>query len=142
MMLQIAHIFMDDQIKHWRNFGQYIKKAREKFKLSQEGAGRKVDLSRQQWNRLENGKSGTTRETALEIAEKFQLDKKETLNMAGFDMQNSETADTITVKDVGNLMLTNPDGKKLSAAGRQLMEVAMQTAWETAQKIDRLKEEE
>lgn len=75
---------MTEQEKPWREFGLYLKGAREAAGLSQEGAAKKAGLTRQQWNRLENGLSGTKRETVLMIAEAFNLDESSALNKAGF----------------------------------------------------------
>lgn len=87
---------MNDSETARRDFGLYIKGARDAAGLSQEGAAVKAGLTRQQWNRLENGQSGTKRETVLMIAAAFDLDESIALNKAGF-------APTGTRKKVTNI---------------------------------------
>lgn len=68
----------------WRSFGSFIRSNREAQNLSQESAGEIIGMSRQQWQRIESGSSGTKRETVLRIAEALKLDENEALNRAGF----------------------------------------------------------
>lgn len=93
MMLQIQNQMLNDQtITLWRGFGQYLKQVRERLNYSQEGIAQKVGLTRQQWNRLENGLSGTKRETVIKIAERLNLNEVELLNKAGFDAPKNQVA--------------------------------------------------
>lgn len=61
--------------------GNWVKKHREKMNFSQETAAEKVGLSRYQWIRIENGQSGTKRETILNIARELNADEVEGLTL-------------------------------------------------------------
>lgn len=47
----------------WREFGSWLRSQREAARLSQSGAAQRAEIDRQQWYRIENGLSGTKRET-------------------------------------------------------------------------------
>jgi len=64
--------------------GSWIKQHREKANLSQETAAEKANLSRFQWMRIENGQSGTKRETLIQIAKVINADVNQTLRKGGF----------------------------------------------------------
>lgn len=68
----------------WATFGAWIKETREKQKLSQAGAAERAELDRQQWYRIENGVSGTRRETVIRMARALSADPDEALQLAGF----------------------------------------------------------
>lgn len=73
-----------------RKLGEWVKKHRDKMDYSQETAAEKVGLSRYQWLRIENGQSGTKRETILNIAKELNADEKEGLTLlAGLDIDTT-----------------------------------------------------
>lgn len=69
----------------WKQFGQQVRQRREALGLTQEGAGKKAGMKRQQWSRIEQGAS-TTRATVVRIAEAIQCDPAEALTWAGFQV--------------------------------------------------------
>jgi transcriptional regulator with XRE-family HTH domain len=68
----------------WKDFGSWIKGKRDKANLSQDGAARRAEIDRQQWYRIENGLSGTRRETVIRMAQAVSADPNEALQLAGF----------------------------------------------------------
>ena len=74
-----------------RSFGEYIRLNREKKNLSQAGLASLVKRDRQQIYRIENGLSGTTRETAASLAKALDLDKEDALERAGFSVPKKTT---------------------------------------------------
>lgn len=78
-----VQVFMNQLENARREFGIFLKDVRNRFALSQEGAAKRADLTRQQWNRLENGQSGTTAKTAKAIADAFNLNLTDVLARAG-----------------------------------------------------------
>ena len=70
--------------KIWKSFGTWIKELRDKAGLSQDGAARRAEIDRQQWYRIENGLSGTKRDTVIRIAHALSADPNEALERAGF----------------------------------------------------------
>jgi transcriptional regulator with XRE-family HTH domain len=73
---------MADNIK--RDFGNWIKELRDNARLSQDGAARRAGIDRQQWYRIENGLSGTKRDTVIRIAHALSASPDEALVRAGF----------------------------------------------------------
>jgi transcriptional regulator with XRE-family HTH domain len=73
----------------WERFGAWLKEKREAGRFSQAGAAKRAGIDRQQWYRIETGKSGTKRETVIAIANALSLDVAETLNHAGFSAQDA-----------------------------------------------------
>lgn len=67
-----------------RSFGSWLKLKREESHLSQGGAAQRAGIDRQQWYRIENGLSGTKRDTVIAIAGALSLSVDEALSMAGF----------------------------------------------------------
>lgn len=67
-----------------KELGRWIKSHREKMNLSQETAAEKAGLSRFQWIRIENGQSGTKRETLIQIAKVISANVDQTLIKGGF----------------------------------------------------------
>lgn len=67
-----------------KELGAWIKEHREKANISQETAAEKVGLSRFQWIRIENGQSGTKRETLIDIANAIFADVEKTLLKGGY----------------------------------------------------------
>ncbi|MCD9188286.1 MAG: helix-turn-helix domain-containing protein [Pyrinomonadaceae bacterium] len=82
----------------WKVFGAWLKAQRENAKLSQEGLGDRIEVDRQTIYRIENGLSGTKRETVIALAKALQVSESEALIKAGFSPQNSET-DTYKILD-------------------------------------------
>ena len=72
-----------------RLFGQFIKESREEKGFSQEGAANKAEMDRQQWYRIENGRSGTKRETVIKMANAVDADVDKALTLAGFAPESS-----------------------------------------------------
>lgn len=68
----------------WRDFGSWVREHREKARWSQAGAAQRAGIDRQQWYRIESGKSGTKRDTVLQIAKAISVDPDEALKRAGF----------------------------------------------------------
>jgi len=75
-----------------RELGSWVKQHREKANLSQETAAEKAGLSRFQWLRIENGQSGTKRETLIQIARVINADVNKTLRKGGFVDSSPENA--------------------------------------------------
>lgn len=67
-----------------RSFGRLIREKREKKNLSQDGLGHLVGKDRQQIYRIENGLSGTRRETVIDLAKALGVDSETLLYRAGF----------------------------------------------------------
>lgn len=65
-------------------FGRWVRDLREGLRLSQAQAARRVGIDRQQWYRIETGRSGTSRETAIAIADALEANRDEALYLAGF----------------------------------------------------------
>jgi transcriptional regulator with XRE-family HTH domain len=70
----------------WRLFGEWIKEHRERSRLKQVDVAQLVGIHPVQLSRIENGVTGTTRETVLALATALDLDAREALNRAGFDI--------------------------------------------------------
>lgn len=68
----------------WKDFGAWIKEKRDAAKLSQDGAARRAGIDRQQWYRIENGLSGTRRDTVIRMAQAVSTNVNEALERAGF----------------------------------------------------------
>jgi ribosome-binding protein aMBF1 (putative translation factor) len=77
-------VYMDTNKELWRAFGAWIRDARENKSLSQSGLGNIVGLDRQQIYRIENGLSGTKRETVARLADALDLDESEAYRRAGY----------------------------------------------------------
>jgi transcriptional regulator with XRE-family HTH domain len=77
-MLQIKPFRMTTLNVRRKQLGNLLKQKREELNLSQEGAAAKVEITRQQWIRLENGQSGTKQTTIFRIAEKLGFNAEET----------------------------------------------------------------
>lgn len=67
----------------WREFGRKVRTERLKHRWSQESCARRIEMTRQQWNRIEQG-SGTKRATVIRIAEALELPANIVLGWAGF----------------------------------------------------------
>jgi transcriptional regulator with XRE-family HTH domain len=94
--LNVTNLRMQPSKEMWRKFGEFLKTERDKKGLSQEGASKIVGMTRQQWNRLENGESGTTRNTVYLISEKFNLPLETVLRLAGF------TSNQVAVENIAD----------------------------------------
>jgi len=68
----------------WFEFGSWIKSIREAARLSQAGAANRAGIDRQQWYRIENGLSGSKRETVIAMAKAVSVNIDEALTRAGF----------------------------------------------------------
>lgn len=67
----------------WVQFGERVRTRREELGWSQEAAAARIEMTRQQWNRIEKG-SGTKRATVYRIADALQLPRAAVLDWAGF----------------------------------------------------------
>ena len=94
-----------------RILGQYLKKMREAKGYSQEGAAYKAGMDRQQWYRIENGKSGTKRETIIKMANAVDADVREALNLAGYKADENEASDSHEIYE--DIEITFRDGNKI-----------------------------
>lgn len=70
----------------WASFGQWIKRKREEAGLKQTELAQTIGLHPVQLSRIENGATGTTRETVIALAHGLTLDMREAFNRAGFDL--------------------------------------------------------
>jgi DNA-binding XRE family transcriptional regulator len=70
----------------WQQFGAWVKARRLEVRpyLSQAAAARLADMDRQQWYRIESGKSGTRRDTVIRIAKALSADVNDALKNAGY----------------------------------------------------------
>jgi len=68
----------------WLEFGRWLKQQRDDAGLSQAGAAARAGIDRQQWYRIEAGKSGTKRDTVIAIANALSLNYNDVLQRAGF----------------------------------------------------------
>ncbi len=93
----------------WPEFGRWLKKHREDLHFSQSGAAQRAGIDRQQWYRIENGLSGTKRDTVIAIAKALSLPVGEALKRAGF----GSTTDTEAGLFSGLEKLT-PEKQKLA----------------------------
>lgn len=75
---------LDERKKQLKELGDWIKIHREKVFMSQETAAEKANLSRYQWMRIENGQSGTKRDTLIQIANVINADVNQTLKKGGY----------------------------------------------------------
>lgn len=80
----------DLRIKKLRlQLGKLIRESREAKKFSQDGLAKLVDMERQQIYRIENGLSGTTKETLLSIADALDMKADKLLALsAGIEEDN------------------------------------------------------
>jgi DNA-binding XRE family transcriptional regulator len=65
-------------------FGEWIRTQRVLARESQDSAATKADIDRQQWYRIEVGKSGTKRDTVIAMAKAVNADVNVALTKAGF----------------------------------------------------------
>ena len=104
---------MSQSKERWRLFGAYIKSEREKANLSQEGLGDLIGRDRQTIYRIENAIAGTTRETVLKLAEAMALDVGNTLNKAGFSLQDEDVFSLDTYEIYPDIQIIFQNGKKV-----------------------------
>lgn len=88
------------QKEHLKKLGEWVKLAREKANISQETAAEKAKMSRFQWIRIENGQSGTKRDTVIEIAKALKGDIAEALAAAGFLTENASQQPTPIIEAI------------------------------------------
>jgi transcriptional regulator with XRE-family HTH domain len=67
-----------------KRFGEWLREHRVVLGINQAEAGRRAGISRNQWTRLEHGKSGTKRENIPDIAKAIKADLHETYRKAGY----------------------------------------------------------
>src|SRR5437868_3284478 len=61
-----------------------MRRRRDAQRLTQDDAADRAEIDRQQWYRIENGISGTRRDTIIRIAKALGWDEEEALNLGGF----------------------------------------------------------
>ncbi len=76
----------------WLSFGRWLREQRDKAGLSQVGAAQRAGIDRQQWYRIESGKSGTKRETVISMANAVSANVNEALAKAGLLDPNNGTS--------------------------------------------------
>lgn len=76
----------------WKDFGERVRSRRDELGWSQDAAGERVGMTRQQWNRIEAG-IGTKRSTVYRIANALQLPVAIVLDWAGFKVPGAPLAD-------------------------------------------------
>jgi transcriptional regulator with XRE-family HTH domain len=81
----------------WQSVGRKIRERREELGLTQEAAGKRAKMKRQQWNRIEQGAS-TKRPTLFRIAKALELEPEIVLDWAGFKLK-SERARVDTIEE-------------------------------------------
>lgn len=74
----------------WAAFGAWIKEERQSQRLSQAEVARRAGIDRQQWYRIEAGKSGSRRDTVIAIAEALGLDPTLALEQAGYSASTED----------------------------------------------------
>jgi transcriptional regulator with XRE-family HTH domain len=73
------------EAERWRRFGRYVRTYREdNAGLSQTEAAKLAEMTRQQWNRIEKGTSGSKRPSIIKIAEALNGEPRLFLAQAGF----------------------------------------------------------
>ena len=82
--------FMSEKEDAQRDFGQMIRLSRESRNLSQSGLAKLTDMERQQIYRIENGLSGTRRDTVLRLAEALHINVGDALKKAGYAPEEKE----------------------------------------------------
>ncbi len=87
-----------------REFGRWIQKQREDRGLSQKFIAEKVGITDTQLSRIENGKSGTERDTVILLAKEIGIDENEALRK--FKPENAASDDTHEVAGVANITFT------------------------------------
>jgi transcriptional regulator with XRE-family HTH domain len=98
-MLTAAANFSSDQ--HWREFGLWLKRERERAGLTQREVAGKVKIHPVQLSRIENGDSGTRRETVFALAAAIGFDLREGLRKAGFDLGTMPPSQDHSLNDIG-----------------------------------------
>lgn len=68
----------------WLEFGQWLRSKRELARLKQDEAASRAGIDRQQWYRIETGRSGSRRDTVIALAKAVDADVAEALTRAGF----------------------------------------------------------
>ncbi|MGE3953536.1 MAG: helix-turn-helix domain-containing protein [Pyrinomonadaceae bacterium] len=92
----------------WQDFGAWLRSKREELNLSQSGAANRAGIDRQQWYRLENGLSGTRRDTVIAIAKALSLDPEEALDRSGFGT-GTLTGTKFIIGDHASVKLSDQD---------------------------------
>jgi len=93
-----------------KEFGRYMQQEREARGISQKYLAGKMGISVTQLSRIENGKSGTERDTVILWAQKLGMDENEALRQ--FKPENIESGFNIDVADNVRLQLLH--GEKYS----------------------------
>ena len=118
----------------WRSVGQKIRERREELGLTQEAAGKRAKMKRQQWNRIEQGAS-TKRPTLFRIAKALELEPEIVLDWAGFKLTSGRGQVDTLEEALNNALFF--DQKGLSEADREKIRPLLQVV---DREIDRLKE--
>jgi transcriptional regulator with XRE-family HTH domain len=122
----------------WEIFGPWLQQQRELARVSQEEAALAAGIRVVQLSRIENGRSGTRRETIMSIVDAInglsrdhRIDRVEALRKAGF---HEDEGTNIDISDDVRLILL---GKDISLEDREEYERAVSLAVAMAkQRID------
>ena len=126
---------LSDNKLQLKKLGKWVKKHREAMNYSQETAAEKVGLSRYQWIRIENGQSGTKRETIINIAKELNADVAEGLTLlAGLEPENGQAPNTFNVSLEENVRLSLFHGAKYTEAEQEEFVEAFNVAYEIAKR--------
>ena len=91
----------------WEKFGEWLKTERKKLKLTQTDLAMGANLSMMQVFRIENGKSSTTKASAMALGRIVGADDVTTLKIAGFEtavMTNIPKEVRDLLRTYGNLL--------------------------------------
>lgn len=92
---------MSNQIEQlWRTFGAKIRAQREQKNMTQEEAGARAGMRRQQWHRIEQGAS-TKRSTLLRIAKALDLKEEDVFSWAGFRLEAPDVSAMPVIESPG-----------------------------------------
>lgn len=119
----------------WKSFGREVRKRREELGLTQEAAGKRAQMKRQQWNRIEQGAS-TKRPTLLRIAKALELKPEVVLDWAGFKLDGGR-AHIETVEEALDAILFF-DRKGLSNADKEKLRPLLEMVDREAERLRRL----
>lgn len=88
-----------DSTPLWVKFGRWLKSQRQDRRITQQALADGIGMHQVHVSRIENGHSGTKRETVIEIARFLELNVTDTLRRAGFsDAETTEARITASSK--------------------------------------------
>lgn len=105
---------MEEAPSRWETFGKWLRAKRRALDLTQEEAAQRAGLTRQQWNRLEAGESGTQWETIPRIATALGVSAQEAYRQAGF-----------VAPEMPGAVLIPSDGSPMHAVNKEGMPIQL-----------------